>query len=76
MRQLLIDAAQDLERGIDPPGLDTDFDFTTLRSTEKIIEPGEDWRKLATPDDPAYAELLAKGRMPVTGLAPAGALTS
>jgi phenylpropionate dioxygenase-like ring-hydroxylating dioxygenase large terminal subunit len=76
MRQLLINAAQDLERGIDPPGLDTSFDFTSLRSTEKIIEAGEDWRSLATPEDPSYAELLASGQMPLTGLAPAGALTS
>jgi phenylpropionate dioxygenase-like ring-hydroxylating dioxygenase large terminal subunit len=76
MRQLLISAAQDLERGIEPPGLDSSFDYTSLRSTEKIIADGDDWRKLATPDDPAYVELLATGQMPLTGLAPAGALTS
>ena len=69
MRQQLINAAQDLERGIDPPGLDSSFDYTSLRSTEKIIAAGEDWRKLATSDDPAYVELLASGEMPLTGLA-------
>jgi phenylpropionate dioxygenase-like ring-hydroxylating dioxygenase large terminal subunit len=76
MRQMLINAAQDLEHGIDPPGLDPTFDYTRLRSTEKIIAAGEDWRRLATSDDPAYAELLATGNMPLTGLVAAGALTS
>jgi phthalate 4,5-dioxygenase len=76
MRQLLIKAAQDLEHGIDPPGLDPAFDYTRLRSTEKIISAGEDWRRLASPDDAAYVELLATGSMPLTGLVAAGALTS
>ncbi len=74
MRQLLIGAAQELERGIDPPGLDATFDYTSLRSTEKIIAAGEDWRALATSDDPAYVELLSTGQLPLTGLTPAGAL--
>jgi phthalate 4,5-dioxygenase oxygenase subunit len=76
MRQLLIQAAQDLERGIEPPGLDPAFDYTRLRSTEKIIGAGEDWRKLATREDLPYAELLASGTLPLTGLVAAGALTS
>jgi len=76
MRQLLITAAQDLERGIEPPGLDPDFDYTRLRSTEKIIAASEDWRRLATLDDAAYVELLDSGTMPLTGLVAAGALTS
>jgi phthalate 4,5-dioxygenase len=73
MRQQLIAAAQDLERGIDPPGLDASFPWTELRSTEKIIARGEDWRKLGTPEDPAYVRLLASGEMPPTGLLAAGA---
>jgi phthalate 4,5-dioxygenase len=76
MRQLLIKAAQDLEEGIEPPGLDPVFPFTQLRSTEKIISTGEDWRKLATGADPAYVDLLTSGSVPLTGLATAGALTS
>src|SRR5260370_4006425 len=42
VRQLLIKAAQDLEQGIDPPGLDPSFAYTELRSTEKIIPARED----------------------------------
>jgi hypothetical protein len=76
MRQLLINAAQNLEKGIDPPGLDPSFRYTELRSTEKIIPAGEDWRKLATSEDPAYVQLLASGSMPLTGLATVGALAS
>jgi hypothetical protein len=76
MRQQLIKAAQDLERGIEPPGLDPSFAWRELRSTEKIIAAGEDWRKLGTPDDPAYTKLLASGEMPPTGLVAAGALSS
>ena len=76
MRQLLIKAAQDLEQGIEPPGLDPMFSYTLLRSTEKIIARGEDWRKLATDEDPTYVELISGGTMPLTGLVAAGALTS
>jgi phthalate 4,5-dioxygenase len=76
MRQLLIKAAQDLEQGIDPPGLDPTFPYAELRSTEKIIPAGHDWRTLATTDDAAYVELVANETMPLTGLVTAGALTS
>jgi hypothetical protein len=76
MRQLLIKAAQDLEQGIDPPGLDPAFAYTGLRSTEKIIPASEDWRQPSTMEDPGYVELLAKGTLPLTGLLAAGALTS
>jgi phthalate 4,5-dioxygenase oxygenase subunit len=76
MRQQLIKAAQDLEQGIEPPGLDPTFAWTELRSTEKIIAAGEDWRKLGTLDDPAFVELLDTGVLPPSGLVAAGALTT
>ena len=50
MRRLLIKAAKDLANGIEPPGLQGTFD--NIRSAEKVLEPGEDWRRLGTEADP------------------------
>jgi phthalate 4,5-dioxygenase oxygenase subunit len=57
MREMLIQAAQDLARGIEPPALDQTFDWTSVRSAEKILAPGEDWRLLATEADETYVKL-------------------
>jgi phenylpropionate dioxygenase-like ring-hydroxylating dioxygenase large terminal subunit len=62
MRRLLIKAAEDLQRGIDPPGTDPAYPYHEIRSAEKILAPGEAWTQLATRDDPALvAELAAAG---------------
>ncbi len=58
MRRMLVKAAQDLEKGIEPLGLDPAYPYHTVRSAEKIIAAGENWRKLATPADEIYAEAL------------------
>jgi phthalate 4,5-dioxygenase oxygenase subunit len=59
MRELLIQAAQDLANGIEPPALDTSFPYTDIRSAEKILARGEDWRLLSTPADEVYASLTS-----------------
>jgi nitrite reductase/ring-hydroxylating ferredoxin subunit len=53
MRRMLIKAAKDLAAGIEPPALEGDF--ASIRSAEKILEPGEDWRALGTGADPVLA---------------------
>jgi phthalate 4,5-dioxygenase len=46
MRNLLVKAAKDMERGIEPPAILPDLPYREIRSAEKILEPGEDWRQL------------------------------
>jgi len=58
MRRLLIKAAEDLQKGIDPPGTDPAYPYREIRSAEKILGPVEDWTKLATRDEPALLEEL------------------
>jgi hypothetical protein len=58
MRQHLIDAAVNLSNGIEPPGLDPEFPWNEIRSTERILSNAEQWWALATPDDPAYVASL------------------
>jgi hypothetical protein len=52
MRQMLVKAAKDLADGIEPPALNPEYAFNEIRSAEKILAPGEDWRSLGTPSDP------------------------
>jgi phthalate 4,5-dioxygenase len=60
MRQLLITSAKTLAAdGTAPPALaGPGYDFRTIRSAEKILEPGEDWRILGTDHDPVVQEAL------------------
>ncbi len=60
MRRMLIKAATDLENGIEPPALDASMPFTSIRSAEKVLAPGEDWRRLGTEADPVLAQVAAQ----------------
>ena len=60
MRRLLIKAARDLENGIEPPALDAALPFDRIRSAEKVLAAGEDWRQLGTAQDPLFAQLEAR----------------
>jgi phthalate 4,5-dioxygenase oxygenase subunit len=56
LRQLLLKAARGLADGAQPPALTGDF--RSIRSAEKTLEPGEDWRVLGTDDDPMIQEAM------------------
>jgi hypothetical protein len=58
MRQQLINAARNLERGIEPPGLDPNFPWHHVRSEERILAPGESWHTLATDADPVFRDFV------------------
>jgi hypothetical protein len=58
MRQILINAAKNLAKGIEPPATDPGLNYKSIRSAEKILAPGEDWRILGTDDDPMVIEKL------------------
>ncbi len=57
MRRMLIGAAQDMARGIEPPVLDASRSYDTFRPSEKILAAGEDWRLLGTDADPVMQEI-------------------
>ncbi|HEY7465925.1 MAG TPA: Rieske 2Fe-2S domain-containing protein [Dehalococcoidia bacterium] len=66
MRRMLIDAARDLARGVEPPAVDASQDYNGFRSAEKILAPGEDWWKLGTAEDAVMTQLqpLIAGQRP------------
>jgi phthalate 4,5-dioxygenase len=57
MRHILISAAKGLAEGKEPPAVG-EHDFRSILGAEKVLAPGEDWRTLATPADPALREAL------------------
>ena len=57
MRRMLINAAKDLARGIEPRATDLSAPFDSIHATERILAAGDDWRKLGTDEDPVMAEL-------------------
>jgi nitrite reductase/ring-hydroxylating ferredoxin subunit len=59
MHRHLLRAAKALAvDGTPPPALGGTGDFTTIRSAEKILADGEDWRLLGTDADPVVREAL------------------
>jgi phthalate 4,5-dioxygenase oxygenase subunit len=59
MRRLLINAAKNLERGIEPPALEPSLPYDRIRVPDKVLLPGEDWTTLGTERDPNYQRLFA-----------------
>ena len=57
MRHILISAARGLAEGEEPPAVG-ERDYRSIVGAEKVLAPGEDWRTLATPQDPVFAEAL------------------
>jgi hypothetical protein len=60
MRKILLKAAKDLANGIEPPAIDPALPYTEIRGAEKVLEPGEDWRRLGTPADPLRQRIEAE----------------
>ncbi len=54
MRKILLKAAKDLANGIEPPAIDPSLPYSEIRGAEKVLEVGEDWRRLGTKDDPMW----------------------
>src|SRR3989304_4512808 len=64
MRNILLKAAKDLAKGIEPPATDPSLPYKSIRSAEKVLAPGEDWRVLGTDDDPMVQEVLGLREAP------------
>ncbi|HLF78374.1 MAG TPA: Rieske 2Fe-2S domain-containing protein [Dehalococcoidia bacterium] len=70
MRNILIKAATDLAKGIEPPATHPSRELARVFSAEKILAPGEDWRVLGTPEDPTVQAMEAhpiRQEVPVAG---------
>jgi phthalate 4,5-dioxygenase len=59
MRHILLSAAKGLAEGKEPPAVG-EHDYRSIFGTEKILAPGEDWRTLATAEDPTFAEAFGR----------------
>jgi hypothetical protein len=57
MRHILISAAKGLAEGREPPAVG-EHDYRSIYGAEKVLAPDEDWRALATLDDPTLREAL------------------
>jgi hypothetical protein len=55
MRQILLNAAKGLAEGKEPPAIG-DYNYRSIRAAEKTLEPGEEWTRLGTDEDPIVAE--------------------
>src|SRR5262249_18521280 len=58
-RRLLINAAKNLARGIEPPAIDPSLPYDRIRVPDKVLATGEDWTTLGTEQDPNYHRLFA-----------------
>jgi phthalate 4,5-dioxygenase len=68
MRRLLMAAAKKVAAGEPAPAVDGGLDYRSIRSAEKILAEGEDWRELGTDADPMVQRYDAGSvRTPVAG---------
>jgi nitrite reductase/ring-hydroxylating ferredoxin subunit len=54
VRRMLITAAKNLEKGIEPPCLDPSLPYDRVGSLSKVLEPGEDWSIAGSENDPIW----------------------
>ena len=65
MRRMLIHAAKNLAKGIEPPALDPSMPYDKIGQPDRLLLPGESWTTLGTPEDPFYHRLFANAPHPV-----------
>jgi phthalate 4,5-dioxygenase len=66
MRHILLSAARGLAEGKEPPAVG-EHDYRAVFGAEKILAPGEDWRTLATPEDPVFCAALGRAQAQPAG---------
>jgi nitrite reductase/ring-hydroxylating ferredoxin subunit len=54
VRRMLINAAKNLEKGIDPPATDPNMPWEKIGTPSKVLNPGEDWTVLGSELDPVW----------------------
>jgi hypothetical protein len=60
MRRLLISAAKDLAKGIEPPALDPALPYARIQWPDKVLAPGEAWTKVGIEGDPDYQRVFGE----------------
>jgi phenylpropionate dioxygenase-like ring-hydroxylating dioxygenase large terminal subunit len=66
VRRMLINAAKNLAKGIEPPVLDPSLPYEKIGSPSKVLSPGEDWTVLGSELDPIYASPVTPAANPPT----------
>ena len=54
VRRMLINAAKNLTKGIEPPVTDPSLPYDKIGTPSKVLAPGEDWTLLGSELDPIY----------------------
>jgi phthalate 4,5-dioxygenase len=54
VRRMLINAAKDLAKGIEPPVTDPSMPYEKIGTPSKVLMPGEDWTVLGSELDPVW----------------------
>jgi hypothetical protein len=57
-RRILINAAKNLEKGIDPPATDPSLPYDRIAWPNKVLNAGEDWTKVGTEADPDFHRIF------------------
>ena len=57
LRRILINAAKNLARGIEPPALDPSLPYDKIEWPDKVLLPGEDWTTVGTERDPDFLRI-------------------
>ena len=60
VRRMLINAAKNLAKGIEPPALDPNLPYDKIGSPSKVLTPGEDWTVLGSERDPVFQRAAAE----------------
>ena len=61
---MLINAAKNLAKGIEPPATDPSLPYDKIGSPSKVLSPGEDWTILGSELDPVWERAKLAGRGP------------
>jgi phenylpropionate dioxygenase-like ring-hydroxylating dioxygenase large terminal subunit len=60
MRRLLINAAKNLAKGIEPPAIDPSLPYARIQWPDKVLNAGEDWTKVGIEVDPDYRRVFGE----------------
>jgi len=59
VRRMLINAAKNLAKGVEPPALDPSLPYDKIGTPSKVLAEGEDWTVLGSELDPIYQRRAA-----------------
>ncbi len=63
LRRILINAAKNLDRGIEPPAIDPSLPYDRIEWPDKVLLSNEDWTKVGTESDPDYHRVYPQAPM-------------